>query len=632
MRTQPPPRRLVATAAVLALTAAACGSGGTGSSTIAPEEPKPAAAAPPPSTVPPAPTTDPAPPTTPAPAPTTPPTTEPAPPPPIDVTEGFWPSAIERILVANGDGITQILSDGRAQLLRPEPAELAVDDDAGGLLFVTKQGPNLGKYLYTVMWEPAGGHPIRVMTGEHLDLAGPAAMPFRHPGPRFALYVTRGDHETGDYCAAVMPLTVLGTSDRLAEELVTCRRAGERVLRTHWSGRILALVVGGGDVSWLEFADGDGGSLEFAHNPEPRSDATGWIDHPALATGTNQLVYTSAETRGRDTFVDLVAVDLDSGTELTRVRVANPGTVVTRVDSVAGAAVVSRADGTGPLVEPLPALLVDLATGTMGEAPLAGVATIAAGPAPPVLLPRRVAPAPPDIVVTSPPDHARVDGSVVRFEGAVEPGTRVVAAASYEADVAADGTWAIDLTLQPGGNRAGFTAIGPDGAETETFVYVYRAMGDGPDLHRGLIHRTGIHESDFLRVWDVWDAPEQPLDLWIGNIDWLEVDGRLYLASVVSDELDPFDGAGHHQLWLARRLYDYPHETWTVVDAVDMGRDLESGWLYHCTVVDTGQPALVAGQNEDGTAIGPAWVLDTEAERIIPVDAADLNCFIEYGC
>ncbi|MGI9667786.1 MAG: hypothetical protein ACR2N2_11955 [Acidimicrobiia bacterium] len=78
---------------------------------------------------------------------------------------------------------------------------------------------------------------------------------------------------------------------------------------------------------------------------------------------------------------------------------------------------------------------------------------------------------PPKLRVTSPDDGATVTNRIVEFRGTSEPGARVTAG-PYEADVADDGDWQIELVLAPGANGAVFTAVDKAGNESSVRIVV----------------------------------------------------------------------------------------------------------------------------------------------------------------
>lgn len=82
----------------------------------------------------------------------------------------------------------------------------------------------------------------------------------------------------------------------------------------------------------------------------------------------------------------------------------------------------------------------------------------------------------PTLTITSPADGSKVDDEFIVFRGRTEPGAKVFAG-DWQADVTADGEWAIKLKLNPGPNRAAFAATDAAGNSSEasiTVTYVTR--------------------------------------------------------------------------------------------------------------------------------------------------------------
>jgi len=86
---------------------------------------------------------------------------------------------------------------------------------------------------------------------------------------------------------------------------------------------------------------------------------------------------------------------------------------------------------------------------------------------------------PPVITVTSPKDGERFEVDSIWFEGSTEPGA-TVAAGRWQADVDADGNWAIRLILSEGANRATFTATDAAGNTAMASVVVYFELPPPP--------------------------------------------------------------------------------------------------------------------------------------------------------
>jgi ABC-type Fe3+-hydroxamate transport system substrate-binding protein len=70
-------------------------------------------------------------------------------------------------------------------------------------------------------------------------------------------------------------------------------------------------------------------------------------------------------------------------------------------------------------------------------------------------------PEPPHLEVLDPANGATVTSARYTFNGVTDPGCTVTVGGKYEATVAEDGTWALDLMLEPGRNSTTFTATHP---------------------------------------------------------------------------------------------------------------------------------------------------------------------------
>jgi hypothetical protein len=141
---------------------------------------------------------------------------------------------------------------------------------------------------------------------------------------------------------------------------------------------------------------------------------------------------------------------------------------------------------------------------------------------------------PPVLIVTYPASGQTLSHRLVEFEGSTEPGCTVLAAGRYPVDVASDGSWAVVLVLNPGGNVAVFEAMDAAGNRTEARVPVNytpvlpgwtRSATAWPDLRPGCCGGpdvtpvspidpwpgTGWPTDGFYPVWPsaaAWDAPD----------------------------------------------------------------------------------------------------------------------------
>ena len=91
----------------------------------------------------------------------------------------------------------------------------------------------------------------------------------------------------------------------------------------------------------------------------------------------------------------------------------------------------------------------------------------------------------PHLEVLDPVHGSTVTAARYTFSGVTDPGCTVTVGGKYEATVAEDGSWSLDLMLEPGRNSTTFTATHPEtGLETSEAIRVYYAeavelRGDG---------------------------------------------------------------------------------------------------------------------------------------------------------
>lgn len=78
----------------------------------------------------------------------------------------------------------------------------------------------------------------------------------------------------------------------------------------------------------------------------------------------------------------------------------------------------------------------------------------------------------PELVITDPDPEATVATKAYTFRGVTEPDATVIAAGRYGVEVDPDGGWSILLVLNPGWNRATFTATDPAGNTSVAMVRV----------------------------------------------------------------------------------------------------------------------------------------------------------------
>lgn len=553
---------------------------------------------------------------------------------PIEVTPGLWPDGLDSLLIADG---TRIVHAGPGDVVD----ELAVgefvvgfDDRRGGVAYV-RMAEKDGEWIPTFYWQGGGREPAFVLRWDEMAPLGILDIADLWPGPGFATYLYAAHNVVDSTCLGYVPLRSLDGSFIDLEGDLSCRESPERLVASAWSGRYFALAVTDGDRSWFEFetAKGDpstrlsdlrGGPLSFVHAPELSPGEV--VGRVAMAPGTNLMAYTTTVGSPMAAPSRLRVHDLNTGDELFNTVVANPGTSVAYLDMTRSAVVVSIQGST-----PLPALMVDIGTGEIGEAPVAGIATIYARPtALPALYPPR-SDATTDVVVTSPVDHARVDTQVFRFEGLTQPGNQVQAG-RYNAEVDESGRWSIQLTLTLGSNVATVTATGPDGSTAEASVAVlYQPTEDG---HEGLVYR--VYQSTDgegpPQVFDVWNSPARPLDLWDWGGDYAlaEIDGVTVRNLLSADA--PIDGYWlTDTLWLSDIAYtDRGVTAWTVRDSIGIEAE---GWIDICWPADGGPDSgliFVLRDPADWTKLR-GWRIEVDNARFVEADAQSTVCESEEG-
>ncbi len=184
------------------------------------------------------------------------------------------------------------------------------------------------------------------------------------------------------YVVQITPswLSILWPRDPLGEGIVT--GVGWQDHPEDPGGRLVVAVRNGGE-AWLEGRYyGFGTSLPYeTWNPVLRGtpcpdDPTrrDCLDTVTTLPGTHLIAYT--ETNSQRTKTDLVIFDTDSHVELIRRRVAEGTTVVKQLQASDSYVVVSLLREDGSSFTHLPAIVVEVETGTMATQPVAGVTTI----------------------------------------------------------------------------------------------------------------------------------------------------------------------------------------------------------------------------------------------------------------
>ena len=144
--------------------------------------------------------------------------------------------------------------------------------------------------------------------------------------------------------------------------------------------------------------------------------------------------------------------------------------------AVVGALIIAGPDEAEVSRDPVPSTTVAPTTIPIEEAvpPTTAPVPSAKPPAPVVPPSSAIAPTtttvsdaePPMLEILSPSDGERVKTKITTFVGRTEPDATVVASGKFEATVAADGSWSIDLVLAPGANGVVFVATDPAGNAT----------------------------------------------------------------------------------------------------------------------------------------------------------------------
>jgi hypothetical protein len=85
-------------------------------------------------------------------------------------------------------------------------------------------------------------------------------------------------------------------------------------------------------------------------------------------------------------------------------------------------------------------------------------------------------PEPPHLEVLDPAHGATVTSARYTFTGVTDPGCTITVGDKYEATIEEDGTWSLDLMLEPGRNSTTFTATHPEtGLHSSQAIRVYYA-------------------------------------------------------------------------------------------------------------------------------------------------------------
>lgn len=315
------------------------------------------------------------------------------------VTAG-WALRRRDLLVANQEGV-HIVRDG-VVVARPvtSPVEAAISDGAGAIVFVTPL-----EDLYPGAWpdpDRGGGFVIWKAYSDGVVQSvlhtGPVVIDGAY-GP-ITLYQAVLIPEFGDLTrpkvmfstADTRPEDPPFTNDRVNILMMTGNTlgwgihprefGGTGVSGAGWLAReeLLVVVARDADASWLAavgFPSQDG----WPANPIP--EGTPCADDPAvfdcLGTVTTFLLNSwiaCTITDAAKTVTDLVVIDLDTGDEIERVRVAETPVVVKQIHAFNNRVVVSLLMRDGEGYHHLPAVMIDIGSDQIETVPVPGVATI----------------------------------------------------------------------------------------------------------------------------------------------------------------------------------------------------------------------------------------------------------------
>jgi hypothetical protein len=185
-------------------------------------------------------------------------------------------------------------------------------------------------------------------------------------------------------------------------------------------------------------------------------------------------------------------------------------------------------------------------------------------------------PEPPHLEILDPVHSATVTSASYTFTGVTDPGCLVTVGGKYEATVAEDGSWVLDLMLAPGRNSTTFTATHPETElETSEAIRVYYtgtlelrgdglgvvSFGDpvedvmviltdllGPPMSHEL--HTGVwgEESSYGSFHEVkWKGLRLEFIDW--DIDWMPLDSPVFSYWTTGRSLRTPEGVGPGSLW-----------------------------------------------------------------------------------
>ena len=240
-------------------------------------------------------------------------------------------------------------------------------------------------------------------------------------------------------------------------------------------------------------------------------------------------------------------------------------------------------------------------------------------------------PEPPHLEVLDPAHGATVTSANYTFTGVTDPGCTVTVGGRYEATVDEDGTWSLDLMLEPGRNSTTFTATHPgNGLETSEAIRVY--CDEPPGLtgkvirmvweELGLVQAyylgsepTGYYTGSRLLLARSSDGSEILIQLGLSSRDPTIPKGRLNadfdgLVTILED-------AGNESPWVERHL---------VLDEQPVMVAANAGVLTAMCPVDDIPHVVTLGFSDQGLRLGQAWRIDVDPYQLVEIPVDELPC------
>jgi hypothetical protein len=306
------------------------------------------------------------------------------------------------VLVANGQGVHLVRAGELVGTLVTTPAEVAVSDGSGAIV-LQMPDPGLwpdhwperhggGRILWRVDPEGAAVAIYEASTAASegfgvLRLYDVTVVAPLSPAPS----VVFTEYQTIAAGVAVDRLMVLPLDGRTQPVLVPAETPGEGgVTGVGWQSeeeRFLMSTAGDGG-QWFSAWDIGGAELTWPTNPAKRADSPP-ADHTTLTPipGTSLIAYiTSSDTAEQSPsdlviYGDLVIYNTTTGQEVSRVQVADPGVYVKLLHADGETVAITRITWSAETgYTYLPVLVFDLATQSLQELSVAGMATVVGSP------------------------------------------------------------------------------------------------------------------------------------------------------------------------------------------------------------------------------------------------------------